>query len=199
MVSRLRRLSYRIFGFVKYKGESHKARHRRLSEGFFEEFCSGNGLDIGFGGDPVSFNAEGWDFCHGDAQFLLGVPDHKYDFVYSSHCLEHMGNPFVALRNWWRVVKPGGYLIVYLPHRDLYEKRNQLPSRWNSDHKWFFLPEEDELPDTLGLRNVIARSITGYELIYLKVCDEGHTITDPSSHSNGEYSIEAVVKKLPVV
>lgn len=195
-VSRLRILVYRRVGFVSFKGESFKARARRSKEGFFDKFCTGNGLDIGFGGDPICSEVDGWDFCNGDAQFLQGVPDQKYDFVYSSHCLEHMGNPYVALRSWWRVVKVGGYLILYIPHRDLYEKRTELPSRWNMDHKWYFLPENDELPDTLGLRSVISKSISGFELAYLKVCNEGHSIADPSLHSNGEYSIEAVLRKV---
>lgn len=194
--NRLRVTIYQKIGFVAYQGESYKAKNRRVREGFFDKYCTGKGLDIGFGGDPITTDSVRWDFCHGDAQYLFGVPDNEYDFVYSSHCLEHLGNPYVAMRNWWRVVKYGGYLIIFIPHRDLYEKQKNLPSRWNKDHKWFFLPENDELPDALGLKNIIDKSLSGFELIYLKVCDEGHIITDSAIHSDGEYSIEAVLKKV---
>jgi SAM-dependent methyltransferase len=106
-----------------------------------------------------------------------------------------MTNPGVALRNWWRVVKPGGYLIFYGPHRDLYEKKKQLPSNWNSDHKYFFLLDEDDPPDTLGVLPLIKKSLRNYDIIVAKVCDEGHTITDPAIHSDGEYSFEIVLFK----
>ncbi|PLX78354.1 MAG: SAM-dependent methyltransferase [Desulfuromonas sp.] len=153
------------------------------------------GLDIGFGGDLVSPNARGWDIEHGDAMSLDGLRDESFDFVYSSHTLEHMPDLAMALKNWWRVVKPGGYLILYVPHRDLYEKKIELPSRWNLDHKHFFLPNKDEAPATTGVLPLLQRSIQGFELIYLRVCARGHTITDPLLHSNGEYSIEAVLRK----
>src|SRR3970282_1033769 len=100
----------------------------------------GRGLDIGFGGDLLTPNCRGWGFEHGDAQYLRGIGDAAFDFVYAGHPLEHLADPAGSLRNWWRVLKPGGHLIIYLPHRDLYEKRTQLPSPWNPDHKFFYLP-----------------------------------------------------------
>src|SRR5258708_29253972 len=92
--------------------ETTKAKGRRQRDGFFQKYCNGSGLDIGFGGDLLSDNCAGWDFEHGDAQFLRGVPDSKYDFVYASHTLEHMVSVEISLRNWWRVLKPGGFLII---------------------------------------------------------------------------------------
>lgn len=186
---------YLVFGRPSRTAESAKAYERRCREGFFDKFCQGSGLDIGYGGDLLASNCRGFDIEDGDAQLLNGIDDNSYDFVYSSHTLEHMNDPSAALLNWWRVLKPGGYLIVYIPHRDLYEKRKELPSNWNSGHRKFFLPENDELPDTLGLIPLIASTLSGYEIQYWKTCSEGHTITDPEIHSDGEYSIEAVLKK----
>ena len=79
-------------------GETSKAKPRRLREGFYEKYLGGNGLDIGFGGDLVVPNARGWDFEHGDAQDLSGLENEKFDFVYSSHTLEHMQDPAIALK-----------------------------------------------------------------------------------------------------
>ena len=181
----------------KYKpAETTKAKQRRLKENFFKKYCNGEGIDIGYGGDLVVENTIGWDYENGDAQYLTEIDDERYDFVYTSHVIEHMIDAKVALQNWWRVLKKNGYLLLYLPHRELYEKKKTLPSNWNPDHKHFFVENNHEPPHTLGLRQLIKETLTGYEIIYVKVCDEGHTITDPNIHSDGEYSIEAVIRKI---
>lgn len=184
--------------------ETAKARARRLREGFFDRFCSGVGIDIGAGGmhgiplDPLFPDIRCWDLGDGDATFMAGVPNEAFDFVYSSHCLEHIWNPWLALRNWWRILKPGGHLIVYVPHRDLYEKKRELPSRFNPDHKFFILPWHDDLPYTLGLGPLVLGAVgPGAALCKLAVCDEGWEPVAPTDHSYGEYAIEMVVQKLP--
>ena len=88
---------------------------RREAEGFFDKFCRGAGIDIGCGADPVTQQCRGWDVQDGDAQKMAGVADESFDFVYSHHCLEHMRDPLEALLNWWRILKPGGYLLVTVP------------------------------------------------------------------------------------
>ena len=65
------------------------------------------------------------------------MPDGRFDFVHSSHTLEHMQDPRIALANWARIVKPGGYLIITVPDEDLYE-HGHWPSRYNPDHLWSF-------------------------------------------------------------
>jgi len=177
-------------------GETFKAKNRRLREGFFDKYCIGQGLDIGFGGDLILPNVQGWDFEHGDAQYLNGIPDNKYDYVYSSHTLEHVEDAAEMIKNCFRVLKPGGHLILYIPHRDLYEKKKNLPSRFNENHKRFFLVDRDEYPDTIGIVPLIERSLKDFNIIYAKECSEGHTILDPEIHSDGEYSIEVVIKKV---
>jgi len=42
----------------------------------------------------------------------------KYEFVISSHCLEHIANPLKAIEEWIRVLKKGGVILLLLPHRD---------------------------------------------------------------------------------
>jgi SAM-dependent methyltransferase len=186
---------YRLVGRPLCFGETAKARGRREREGFFARYCRGTGLDVGYGGDLVSANAHGYDIENGDAEKLAGIPDESFDFVHSSHVLEHMVNVERALQNWWRVVSPRGYLLLLVPDRDLYEKRQRLPSRWNADHKHFFLLDRYDLPDTLGLVPLIERTLPKAEVIYGKICDEGHSVRDPGVHSDGEYSIEIVLRK----
>ena len=186
---------FKFVGRFYNPGETTKAKKRRIKEGFFSSYCKGKGLDIGYGGDLLSKNCKGWDFEDGDAQYLKGLKNLTFDFVYSSHTLEHLRNPRVSIKNWWRVLKPGGYLILYLPHRDLYEKKKTLPSRWNQDHKHFFLLYEDDPPDTISIIHLIKKTLSNYKIVYAKECREGHTIKDPKTHSDGEYSIEVIVQK----
>jgi SAM-dependent methyltransferase len=47
---------------------------------------------------------------------LNGIADDSYDFILSSHSLEHSANPVKALKEWSRVTKPGGAIILVLPH-----------------------------------------------------------------------------------
>jgi SAM-dependent methyltransferase len=53
-------------------------------------------------------------FC--DGSDLSSVVDHSYDFILSSHNLEHFANPVKALREWRRVARPDGALILVLPN-----------------------------------------------------------------------------------
>lgn len=181
--------------YRQYEGETFRAHNRRLREGFFDKYCHGEGLDVGYGGDVIVPNCAGWDFQNGDAQYLAGIDDESFDFVYSSHCLEHMYDVRISLQNWFRVVRKGGYLLLAIPHRDLYEKKTTLPSRWNLDHKHMFLIGKSEPPDTLDIVEEIRAALTNYDIKYIKACDEGHTITDPLRHSDGEYQIEVVIQK----
>jgi hypothetical protein len=68
---------------------------------------------------------------------MADVADATYDFVHSSHCLEHLHDPAEALSNWFRILRPGGHLIGLVPDEDLYEQ-GIWPSTFNGDHKWSF-------------------------------------------------------------
>lgn len=62
--------------------------------------------------------------------------DGAADTVYSSHLLEHIVDHESALVEWWRLVKVGGYLVLYLPHRDHYPRMGQEGA--NPDHRHDF-------------------------------------------------------------
>lgn len=166
-----------------------------MNEGFFEKYCKGEGLDIGCGDDPVVDGCCGWDLMNGDAQYLDGINNGEFDWVYSSHCLEHVDDVRCTLKNGFRILRSGGFLILYIPHRDLYGKRTSLPSRFNPHHKHMFLIGRREAPDTLDIVEEIRESLDNYEVQYVKICDNGyirHSDTDPSE---GEYSVEVVIRK----
>ena len=48
----------------------------------------------------------------------LPFKDNTVDFVISSHVIEHFYDPVNAIKEWLRVVKPGGYVYIIAPHMD---------------------------------------------------------------------------------
>jgi SAM-dependent methyltransferase len=63
-----------------------------------------------------------------EATDLRGLPDASYDFVLSSHSLEHTANPIKALKEWQRVARPGGAIIVILPHYQHFADHRRRPT-----------------------------------------------------------------------
>ncbi|HTS05438.1 MAG TPA: methyltransferase domain-containing protein [Candidatus Eisenbacteria bacterium] len=59
---------------------------------------------------------------------LSVVPDHQYDFILSSHNLEHFANPVRALKEWQRILRPNGGLILVLPHYRFTFDHRRLPT-----------------------------------------------------------------------
>jgi SAM-dependent methyltransferase len=53
-----------------------------------------------------------------EAVNLQGIPSATYDFLLSSHTIEHIANPIKALIEWKRLIKPLGTLILVIPHKD---------------------------------------------------------------------------------
>ena len=104
-----------------------------------KKLLQGKGIDIGSGPYPVVQNAEPFDVIHGDADNILDYVKQvgEFDFVFSSHCLEHMKDPYKAISDWWRLVKPSGAMIFIVPDEDLYEQ-GYWPSIFNGDHKHTF-------------------------------------------------------------
>lgn len=120
--------------------ETSKCQVMRERRGDFDLYLKGVGIDIGCGPDILKIKqgtVHGWDLADGDAMLMEGVPDETYDFVYSSHCLEHLRDVRLALKNWVRILKTGGFLYFVVPDYALFEGY-QWPSKYNGDHKHSF-------------------------------------------------------------
>jgi SAM-dependent methyltransferase len=52
-----------------------------------------------------------------DAVNISNVSNDAYDFVFASHCLEHIANPLKALNEWLRIIKNNSYVILILPEK----------------------------------------------------------------------------------
>ena len=178
--------------------EAARSYQRRLENGFFDRYLAGaNILDIGFaGGDPeclpivesaigIGLDYPGYDGLH------LPFADHSQDTVFASHCYEHIAEYKTVLREWYRVLRVGGYLVVLVPHKYLYERKSTPPSLFNADHKRFYTAAallrefEESLP------------VNGFRVRHLADNDEGFDYRTPiGEHAHGCYEIELVVQKI---
>lgn len=102
-------------------------------------------------------------FC--DGSDLSIVADKSYDFILSSHNLEHFANPIKALKEWQRVTQPGGALILVLPNYSLTfdHRREPTPvSHMIQDFKQN--TQEDDLthlPEILGVHDLSMDPLAG--------------------------------------
>jgi SAM-dependent methyltransferase len=112
-------------------------------------FCKGNGLDVGGGKWPLPGSTVIDLQNGGDA---MALPDGLYDYVFSSHCLEHLENPVAALEHWKSRLKPSAALFLYLPHTDMIYWRTTR----NRKHLHEWEPHQIEfIMRDLGFVNVI--------------------------------------------
>lgn len=161
--------------------ESGKIRHRVVP------FVRGKGLDLGCGPWPVwphvigVDNYDEWDSGDpwrpdvvSDVTDLTFFKDLSMDYVFSSHLLEHIEDTEATLREWWRVLKVGGYLVLYLPHKSFYPNIGE-PGH-NPDHKHDFLPAD--IIDAM-------RKVGGWDLV-----------VNEDRNGGDEYSFVQVFKKM---
>jgi SAM-dependent methyltransferase len=74
--------------------------------------------EIGFCGEamPVDVVAYGED---------LPFKDGEYDYVISSHVLEHIFDPIAAMKEWLRVIKSKGYVFTIVPRKEATNGENR--------------------------------------------------------------------------
>jgi ubiquinone/menaquinone biosynthesis C-methylase UbiE len=72
----------------------------------------------------LSINGEQVEFVHADAKGI-GSEDNSFDSVFSNSILHHIPEPIDFLREAWRVLKPGGMLLI----RDLFRPDSEERAR----------------------------------------------------------------------
>lgn len=100
-------------------------------------FCIGDGIDIGFGGDPINDTCIRFDLPSpytrvgphianivGDCRDLDCFPDERFDYIYSSHLIEDFYyNELVdIIFTWQSKLKSGGKLVLYAPDQQKFLK-----------------------------------------------------------------------------
>jgi SAM-dependent methyltransferase len=156
---------------------SKAAKRRKLDWRYTNRFFVGRGLDVGCGNDAMK--KEDWplvtevvpydkEFGNIDGQYLPEIKDGEFDFVHSSHCLEHLNNTRASLTNWLRVLRPGGFIICTIPDELLYECGHFPPSRFNPDHKVSLtLRSMPVVPTSLNLVSLLWKMPVDVEIIQL--------------------------------
>lgn len=155
-------------------------------------YVQGRCLDIGPGHGKV------WPQCIGiDLQMDQGRPvtdicgpgddlslfaDESCDGVFSSHFLEDIARDRVAdvLNEWARVIRPGGYLTLYVPSANHYPPVGDEYA--NPAHKWNIYPGDIE---AILKRDILDRKTHGWELL----------ISEERAEDE-EYSLLIVLRKL---
>lgn len=118
-----------------YKSNSVKFQESKLAHKYLDGL---SGIEIGGSAhNPFGLNTRNVDYCPdmttvfkqaelrlcGEALPIdivaygddLPLNDKSVDFVISSHVIEHIFDPIKALREWARVVRPGGYIFTIAP------------------------------------------------------------------------------------
>ena len=166
---------------IMWQEETSKGYENRKCRDRVLRYLHGTILDIGCGDEKITQYAIGIDIHpKADLKVDLTRPDAldlfnagSVDVVFSSHFLEHVIDYEGALRQFWRVLKPHGKLILYLPHRDLYPRIGEQGA--NPDHKHDFAPQ-----DILGVLDKFAK--------YSVIRNETHA-------EDNEYSFELIISK----
>ena len=158
------------------RGEADHCRFRIL------KYCRGQGIDLGCGSVKIRSNAIGIDLYHpnadmkADARVLDIYPDGQFDYVFSSHLLEELQNTELTLKEWLRIIKDGGHLVLYQVDKEYYYPIGH--PQCNVKHVHHFSWEELwEMLQKLG----------GVELVH-------HARYNPKDHN--EWSFELVVRKI---
>jgi SAM-dependent methyltransferase len=112
---------------IEYKGKQYPklqttGHASRFALPFFKEFCKGNnGVEVGcnrlqwaFNPDAILVDPEITRVYH-----ALNLPVGKYDWIASSHMLEHIECRWQDVIEYWMTfLNPGGVIFLYLPNCD---------------------------------------------------------------------------------
>lgn len=102
-------LTWQEFGIYNYASNLDVAHFSRAT--IWEGNVPADGSEVTNG------NVKGKQYIR-DAVDLHGIKSSKYDFFCASDVLEHIANPFKALLEWKRVLRPGGLMILILPLKE---------------------------------------------------------------------------------
>ena len=128
---------------IEYKGKVYpefqaKGNASQFAIPFAKHVCKGKGYDIGCMKEEWSFpGSTPIDLSFNDGYHAMNLPELNIDYIFSSHCLEHIDNWVDAMDYWYDALREGGTLFLYLPH---YEQEYWKP--WNNKkHKNIFSPQ----------------------------------------------------------
>lgn len=188
--------------------ETSKLNDYRLNNGY-DTYFSGIGIDIGCGDDVLSklifkniVDVIPYDVLldkNFDGKYCKKFEDSQFDFIYSSHCLEHIDDPYIAFSNWIRICKSNGYIVFSVPHELFYEKC-KWPSIYNDDHKTSWTCEfKSNLPKSINVHDFIYTFKEHVQLIECKTILKNFDFLrfdEDQTRESAICQIDCIVKKL---
>ena len=124
---------------------------------YAKHFCKGFGYDIGCMKKEWSFpGSYPIDLSFYDEWHSNKLPSTPPEYIFSSHCLEHVDDWVETMDYWYSRLVDGGVLFLYLPD---YSQKYWRP--WNNrKHKHAFMPEiiKDYMTDK-GYNNIFVSGI----------------------------------------
>jgi SAM-dependent methyltransferase len=183
-----------------------------VRRGFDRRFATrwfvGDGIDIGFGDDriakfiaffPLIRSVHSWNKTDDFATYLTEFADESYDFVHSDRALASTLNPYTALRNWIRICKRGGYLVITLNDEDI-RQDTRLYAAHNANVNWTFTiaKARSVSSKSTNVIDLLARFISEIEIIKIELLDAEYIYPEYLYHAiNGisESAIELVLRR----
>lgn len=140
---------------VQYRGKNYPrfqtiGNASQFAIPFAKYFCQGQGYDIGCNRYEWAYpGATAIDPLISPNHDAYNLPEGQVDYIFSSHCLEHLPDWVAALDHWTDRIRPGGILFLYLPH---YSQEYWRP--WNN-RKHLHVLSSQVIEDYLSDRNYI--------------------------------------------
>ncbi len=101
---------------VAYPAFQTKGNASQFILPFAQQVCKGIGYDVGYNNPAWKFpGAIGVDLGDGTGYHADNLPADQVDYIFSSHCLEHVPDWVATLNHWTDRLKEGGVLFLYLP------------------------------------------------------------------------------------
>lgn len=144
--------------YPEYITEGH---HSKFIAPLALEVCKGYGLDIGCGKKEWALpRAFPIDEIFDDEYNAFNLPlpssilgSNKWDYIFSSHCLEHIADYENALWYWSSFIDSGGILFLYLPHYSCAYWRPELMPNKKHIHQFYAEDLKDKL-EIMGYTNI---------------------------------------------
>jgi len=107
----------------------------------FLPYCAGRVLEVGPGMNPISDESEKIDIADGIPIERTPFPDKTFSVILMSHVLEHVESDMLAINECYRILRPGGVLVVLSPGGDLCTMKEMRENghirRYNRDRVQF--------------------------------------------------------------
>jgi SAM-dependent methyltransferase len=151
-----------MYNTIEFKGNTYpkfqaEGNASQFAIPFAKHFCSGTGVDVG---------CNKYDWLFPGAIPVDPILDNRFhalelgfsglDYIYSSHCLEHLDSWVEAVEYWHKCLKTGGVMFLYLPD---FSQVYWRP--WNNrKHKHIIRADDvQNLMIHLGFKNILVSGV----------------------------------------